>query len=257
MIGSNRVRGKMKSGEEVFGLLNSVPSPLICEMLGYAGYDFVVIDTEHLLLSPRDIEHSIRAAECAGITPFVRVPSCDLATIARALDSGAQGIVVPRVDSLEQAQEAISAVRFPPAGSRGITGGRNTGFGAQSIDDYMALSNREVMLVVMIESPQGLNALPSILTLQGIDMVLEGALDLSIAMGHGSNVQADAVQRALRQMAGCCAEAGVPFCAIPRQDGQLNAWRDLGVRAFLAGEDRGIIFRQLRTHLQSLQCQAK
>ncbi len=249
MLQKNSAKEKILRQQEVFGILNSVPSPLVCEMIGAAGYDFIVLDTEHLLVNPAELQHSIRAAESFNITPLVRVPSSDHALIARALDTGAQGIVIPRVSSVLQARAAIDAVRFPPHGRRGITGGRNTGFGALNLDDYMARSNREILLVLMIEDIEGVNALPEILALDGVDMILEGALDLSISMGYGSQVQHASVQAALKSMAGSCFEAGIPFCAIPRQPAQLDTWREMGVHTFVTGEDRGILFRQLKSHL--------
>jgi 2-keto-3-deoxy-L-rhamnonate aldolase RhmA len=251
MLGSNATKAKINDGKEVFGILNSVPSPLLCEMFGYAGYDFVIIDTEHVLLSDSSLEQSIRAAENAGITPLVRIPSSDSALIARALDNGAQGIVIPRVSSVEQAREAINAVKFPPLGRRGITGGRTTGFGTLGLDDYISRANQEIMLVLMIEDPIGCEALPQILQLSGIDAILEGALDLSIAMGHGSDVQHPNVQAAIQQMADDCTTAQTLFCALPRQPEEIKQWRLAGVKMFLTGEDRGILFRQLKAHLSS------
>ncbi|WP_043319101.1 HpcH/HpaI aldolase/citrate lyase family protein [Microbulbifer sp. HZ11] len=256
MLQKNSAKEKMLRRQEVYGILNSVPSPLVCEMIGAAGYDFIILDTEHLLVNPAELQHCIRAAESFNITPLVRVPSSDNALIARALDAGAQGIVIPRVSSVAQARTAIEAVRFPPRGRRGITGGRNTGFGALNLDEYMARADREVLLVLMIEDPEGVSALPEILTLGGIDMILEGALDLSIAMGHGSQVQHASVQAALQTMAGACFEAGIPFCAIPRQPAQLDAWREMGVHTFVTGEDRGILFRQLKAHLNDFKSPA-
>lgn len=253
MLGRNNIKKKINNGEEVFGILNSVPSPLLCEMLGYAGYDFVILDTEHILTSPRDLEHAIRAAESADLTPFVRIPSTDSALIARALDSGAQGIVIPRVSSAKQAADAVAAVRFPPLGKRGITGGRPTGFGALALDAYMTQANREIMLILMIEDADGCDALPQILQLPGIDAILEGALDLSIAMGHGSQIQHPEVQSAITKMAADCASANTVFCALPRQPGQIESWRQKGIQMYLAGEDRGILFRQLKGHLSTLK----
>ncbi|WP_461480679.1 HpcH/HpaI aldolase family protein [Porticoccus sp.] len=256
MLKKNGIKAKLAAGEELFGILNSVASPLLCEMFAAAGYDFVIIDTEHLLRSPVELEHSIRAAEAAGITALVRIPLDDHALIGRALDSGAQGIVIPRVSNAAQARVAIEAVRFPPLGRRGITGGRPTGFGQIAIDDYTAMANREVMLVLMIEDAAGARNLPEILAQPGIDMILEGALDLSIAMGHGSDIRHAAVQSVLTRISEDCAATTVPFCAVPRFPGQLETWRRAGVRAFLAGEDRGILFRQLSAHLKQLKSPA-
>ena len=251
MLRHNKIKKKISNGEEVFGILNSVPSPLLCEMLGYAGYDFVILDTEHILAGPKDLEHAIRAAENAGLTPLVRIPSTDSALIARALDSGAQGIVIPRVSSVQQAADAVAAVRFPPMGKRGITGGRPTGFGTLALDDYMMLANREIMLILMIEDSDGCNTLPQILQLPGIDAILEGALDLSIAMGHGSQVQHPEVQSSIAKMAEDCASTNTIFCALPRQPEQIKTWRQKGIQMFLTGEDRGILFRQLKKHLDA------
>ena len=253
MLGINKTKERLNAGLEVFGILNSVPCPLVCEMLGYAGYDFVIIDTEHVLISADSLQQTIHAAEISGVTPLVRIPSNDPALIARALDSGAQGIVIPRVSSVQQASEAVAAVRYPPQGQRGITGGRTTGFGTTNLDDYIAQANREIMLVLMIEDPAGSEALAEIVKIPGIDMILEGALDLSIAMGHGNQPQHPQVQKAIQNMASTCAATDTTFCAIPRQAGQIDAWRDRGVRAFLTGEDRGIIFRQLTRSLEELK----
>lgn len=253
MLGINKTKQQLEAGQEVFGVLNSIPCPLLCEMFGHAGYEFVIIDTEHLLVNADNLQHAIRAAEISGITPLMRIPSSDSALIARALDSGAQGIVIPRVSSVQQAREAVAAVRYPPLGQRGISGGRTTGFGNINLDDYIVQANREIMLVLMIEDPAGCEALAEIVKLPGIDMILEGALDLSIAMGHGNQPQHPQVQDAIQNMSSTCAAANIAFCAIPRQPGQIDAWRKQGVRAFLTGEDRGIIFRQLKRSLGELK----
>jgi 4-hydroxy-2-oxoheptanedioate aldolase len=255
MLKSNKVKSKLMANEEIFGILNSVPSAIITEMFAFAGYDFVIIDTEHLLFSPDTLEHAIRAAESVDLSVFVRVPSpCPIA-ITRALDAGAQGIVISRVSSLKEAQTAIQSCFYPPIGKRGITGGKNTGFGTIPLSEYIQQANQQVMLTLMIEDEEGVQALPEILKLDHIDMILEGALDLSLSMGHGTDFNHIEVQQAISTMAHHCAQSNVKFCAIPRLPGQLQQWREKEVTTFLAGEDRGLMFKALKQHLQQLKNQ--
>jgi 4-hydroxy-2-oxoheptanedioate aldolase len=255
MLKSNQIKIKLNADEEIFGILNSVPSPVIIEMFAFAGYDFVIIDTEHLLFSPEALEHAIRAAESVELTVFVRVPSpCPIA-ITRALDAGAQGIVVARISSLKEAKTAIQSCFYPPIGNRGITGGKNTGFGTIPLSEYIQKANQEVMLTLMIENNEGVKALPEIVKLPHIDMILEGALDLSLSMGYGTDFNHINVQKAISKMAQICAQEQVKFCAIPRLPEQLQQWREKGVHAFLSGEDRGIMFKALKQHLHQLKKQ--
>ena len=249
MLQSNKLRTRFHAGQRVYGLLNSIPAPLLVEMIGYAGYDFVILDLEHVGLNPQTLEDMIRAAECSGITPLVRVPGIQPETILRVLDAGAQGIVVPRVQDASQARHAVQASRYHPLGERGISGGRTTGFGTIGLQAYMALANREIMVVAMIEDSAGVENIDAIAAVPGIDMILEGAIDLSQSLGVPGQAQHPSVQAAIHSVATACAARGVPFCAIPRAVGQHEAWCEAGVRAFLLGDDRGVSFRALKANL--------
>ena len=253
MLGNNKIKSALQEKKEVFGIVNSVPLPDIVEMMGHSNYDFVILDLEHLLRDPCELAHAIRAAECSNITPLVRVPIDSPHLIKHALDAGAQGIVVPQVSTKEQVEIAANACYYPPIGTRGITGGKNTGYGQLSITDYVKQANEQVMLVIMIESKQGLRNLDDILSVSAIDMVLEGALDLSVSLGHGHNMQHEEVQKAIADIEKGCSKYERPFCAIPRGNGQINKWREKGVSAFVAGQDRGIIFRALQQNLAKLK----
>jgi 4-hydroxy-2-oxoheptanedioate aldolase len=235
------------------GLLNSVPSPLLCEMFGHAGYDFVVLDLEHLLVSPDQLQHAIRACELGGCEPWVRVPDVDAKLIGRVLDAGARGIVIPRLESAAEAERAVSAARFPPLGRRGITGGRVTGFGKLALPEYIERANREIRVVPMIESAAGVRALPGILAVPGISLVMEGALDLALDLGLGPQPLCPEVWAQLQAIAGHCRRAGVPFCANPRDDDQLRHWQGQDIQWLLAGEDRGLLQTALRARARALR----
>jgi 4-hydroxy-2-oxoheptanedioate aldolase len=259
MLKPNRLKRKLAEGAAVHGLLNSMPSALMVEMIGYAGYDFAVLDMEHACVNPETLEHMLWAAECAGLPALVRVPgsgaggaggaACTAAAITRVLDAGALGVVVPHVRTAEDARAAVQASRYHPLGQRGISGGRTTGFGAIPLIDYFEQANREIMVVAMIEDVQGVENIDAILSVPGIDMVLEGAIDLSQSLGYPGQAQHPQVQAAIGRVADACRERKVPFCAIPREGGQHGAWLARGVRAFLLGDDRGVSFRALKAHV--------
>lgn len=248
MLQTNKLKTMLNAGERAFGLLNSMPSPLMVEMIGRAGYDFVILDTEHVGVNPETLENMIRAAECAGATPLVRVPSAAPEAILRALDCGAQGIVVPHVRDRTEALCAVSASRYHPLGQRGISGGRTTGFGAIDMISYFERANREIMVVAMIEDRVGVENITAIVSVPGINMVLEGAVDLSQSFGVPGNPHHPAVQEAIQRIAQVCHEYGVPFCAVPRVAGQIERWSEQGVQAFLLGDDRGVCFRAMKAH---------
>jgi 2-keto-3-deoxy-L-rhamnonate aldolase RhmA len=255
MLTTNRTRATLADGGTVYGLICSIPSPTLVEMIGCAGYDFVVIDTEHSLVDPQQLENMIRAAEAVGVTPFVRVgssgASVDAAAILRALDAGALGIVVPHVRTADDAAAAVRAARYAPEGMRSVNGGRVPGFGRIDLAEYVTLANREVMVVAMIEDAEGVEAIDGILAVPGIDLVLEGAADLSQAYGVTWQTRHPRVRGALDHVADRCAAHGVPFCAIPRAPEDHHAWVGRGVRAFVLGEERGLAARALRSHLSA------
>ncbi|MBT8764559.1 HpcH/HpaI aldolase family protein [Metapseudomonas boanensis] len=253
MIRTSPVIARLDQGESAYGLLNSVPSPLLCEMIALAGYHFVILDMEHLLRSGDELMHCLRACESAGISPWLRVPEVDAKLIGRALDAGAEAIVLPRVESAEEVARAVEAAFFPPLGRRGITGGRVTGFGRLPLPQYIELANRARPIVPMIESAAGLRALPEILRLPGIGMVLEGALDLALDLQLGPDATHPRVWEALQEMASHCTAAGIPFCANPRTAEQHQHWQARGIRSYLAGEDRGLLNSALKARLASLQ----
>lgn len=251
MLQTNKLKQSLHNGETVYGLLNSVPAPLLVEMLGYAGYDFVILDLEHVNTNPETLENMIRAAECAGLTALVRVPGMDAGAILRALDSGAQGIVVPHVQSRAEAEAAVSAGRYHPLGQRGISGGRTTGFGRLDLPSYFERANAELLVAVMIEDRVGVENIDAIVSVPGIDLVLEGAIDLSQSYGVPGQAQHPDVQAAILAVADACQKHRVPFCTVPRLPEQGEYWLRRGVHAFLLGDDRGVAFRAFKAHLQS------
>ena len=181
---NNRVKDKIQAGELALGTYVSFTDPQIVEIIGLAGFDAAFIDMEHTAFDLPLIQQMIVAADLVGITPMVRVPDNDAKLILRLLDMGAQGIIIPHVNGVEGAKEAVAAVRYPPLGERGGAGGtRAARFGTVSWDDHVIASNRNILLSVMTEDEKALNEVEEIAALDGVDLVAIGPTDLSQAIG--------------------------------------------------------------------------
>lgn len=251
MLRRNTLKQALLSRRPVAGLFCSTPAPLVVEMIGCAGFDFVILDTEHVLVNPETLANMIRAAEGVGLTVLVRVPAGSPDMILQVLDAGAQGVVVPRVNRADDIARAVQASRYHPHGCRGLNGGRMAGFGKMDLVDYIQAANAEVMVVPMIEDIEGLHNLAEILAVPGIDMILEGAADLSQSLGIPWQTGAPEVRRGLADMQNTARQRGIPFCAIPRAQEDLRAWLDQGVNAFVLGDERSIATRALRVEHES------
>lgn len=250
MARARSLKQALREQQLVFGLFCSTPHPQVIELIGAAGFDFVIIDTEHTLINPETLEHMLRAADAAGIAALVRVPDTDPKPILRALDAGAHGVVVPAVGSRADAEAIVRASRYYPEGERSLNAGRSARFGGLDLAAHLQQANDEVVVVAMIEDRQGMAALDEILAVPGIDLVLEGAADLSQSLGRPWQTRHPEVRAALRQIQATAAARAVPFCAIPRVVEDLGAWLEHGVRVFVLGDERGITFRALQAQLE-------
>ncbi|MEW2544399.1 aldolase/citrate lyase family protein [Streptomyces sp. NPDC047002] len=154
------------------------------EIMAYAGFDFVVIDLEHAPLDLQTAYRLINSAAALGMVPLVRVPDTTASTVQKVLDAGAMGILVPHVDTVEQAAAVGRACRFPPYGVRGAGGTSRAGaWGLRPDADYRATGNDDVLCIPQLESAEAIRSAPEILALDCVDAVFVGAADLSLSLG--------------------------------------------------------------------------
>ena len=171
-------------GALAVGTWCKLPAMESVELIALAGFDFIVIDLEHSMLSVETAYRLIGTARLSGVSPLVRVPGLDPGLMQRVLDGGAEGLVVPHVDSASQAREAVSAARFPPLGRRGAGSTSRAGnWGALDRAEYTRYGQDEVVLVAQIESREAVRAAAGIAAVKGIDALLVGAADLSADAG--------------------------------------------------------------------------
>jgi 4-hydroxy-2-oxoheptanedioate aldolase len=185
-----RVRAVMEAGGLALGCHVSLNDPALVELIAASGYDAAFIDMEHTCYNLETVAELIRVADLCGITSVVRVPSHGPELIGRLLDAGAHAIQVPHIASVAEAEAAVAAVRYPPAGTRGAHGTtRAAQYGATSWPDHVRTSNDHVLLILMIEDQAGVDALDGIAAVDGVDLICVGPADLSSALGLAGDRQ--------------------------------------------------------------------
>jgi len=192
---------KLVEGNPPIGTFLVSGSRAVLEVLADAGFDFVIIDTEHFMLNRETIEQLVTAAEAAHITPFVRVPE-DLSLIAESLDCGALGVIIPRVDTVEQAKKAVQDARFPPLGNRGVCNPRIVHFGAGGLKAMVQRFKEvdsEIFITAQIESKEAVDNLSEILAVRGLDSCFIGPFDLSQSLGVPGDIEDERVQTYIRK----------------------------------------------------------
>jgi len=201
----NELKWRLKAGEQTYGLWMTIESPIVTELLSTLGFDYFVFDTEH---SPLDIYQSqtlMQAMRDEGTTPIVRVWWNDLVAIKRALDIGAYGVVIPWVNNKEQAEIAVKACRYAPTGLRGCGPRRASLFDP----DYYETVEKELLIIVQIETREAVENIEGILSVEGIDVSYIGPADLSASHGHLGNMSHPEVQEAIDKVYDASVAAGV------------------------------------------------
>lgn len=192
----------------VLGTWVKLPAVESVELMALAGFDFVVIDLEHSALSLETVSTMIAVGLGRSLTVLVRVPDHSPSWISRCLDAGAAGVVLPRVDSVEQAVSVARAARFPPDGDRGVGPTTRAGdWGLAPLDDYLR-SGARAALLAQIESPDGVAAVDAVAAVHGLDALFVGPADLSVAMGRQANDPE--VLRSISHVLAVGTEAGRP-----------------------------------------------
>ena len=238
----NAILEKFRRGEPSLGIISHLLSAPAIEVLAYTGMDYVLIDLEH---SPIGSEHAaqlVGVAQGAGLAPLVRVDGIERSPILKMLDAGAAGLVVPQLETVEQARKLVSYAKFPPLGNRGYCPTRDGGWGSGScyergMDGYMAEANTSTLLIPQCETAGCLEHIEEIAAVEGVDGIFIGPFDLSIALGipgqFGDPLLTEGIERVRR----ACAAAG-KLCIMYAGSGEAaKRYFDQGFPSVAAGLD--------------------
>jgi 2-keto-3-deoxy-L-rhamnonate aldolase RhmA len=250
---SNRVKQRLRAGEAMFGTICPLPSPEIVEIIGVAGYDCVLIDLEHGPLDVETVQAMGRACRAAGLVPLARVPDANPKTILRMLDSGCLGVMVPQVETPEQAADVVAACRYPPAGRRSLAGNTVAArWGAVPAADHVPASNDAVMAIVQIETRRGLEAADAVARTPGLDMLFIGPNDLSTSLGHPGQMRHPDVQHAIRRILRAAKDAGTMSGILALEPADVEAYRPQGAGLFLDSMGR-LLLRAAQAQIAGLR----
>lgn len=254
----NRLRELLDEKPSALGTFITFGDPISVELAGLAGFDFVVIECEHAGLNLETVQNHLRTARSRGIGTLVRVPAGDHGFVQRVLDIGAEGVLVPHISDAPAAAGAVSGVRFPPDGHRGMyPASAAAEFGAHGLAGVRELTqalNRNTVLAIMIEECSAVDHIEEIVATAGLDLVVVGPSDLSASLGAigdpGDPRLAEAVARVFR----VCREAGVKFgMPVDHAGYKLSAaeLRDLGAWFLTGGSDSVFLLNAFRASVKA------
>lgn len=241
----NLFKARLKEGRHQLGFWNTITGPIVPEALAALGFDWIVVDTEHTTTEAFQVHSALQAiAAYPQVSAVVRPVSNDPAYIKRYLDMGAQTLMIPYVQSPEEAAAAVRAMRYPPHGIRGMAGGnRASRYGL--VTDYMTRAEEELCLIVQVETIEALNRLEDIATVDGVDAVFIGPADLSGSMGHPGNQAHPDVVAAIEDAFLRLARIGVPSGILTLNEDFARRLGTLGAGFTAIGTDISSMMRDI------------
>ena len=216
--------------------------------------DFVIIDTEHSAFTSANVADMVAWLKATDIAPFVRIPQIQYHFIARTLDAGALGIMVPNVKSGAEAKSVVNASKYAPIGDRGVgLSAAHTDFKKVVPHEYMAYSNRNTTLICQIESKEGLDNIEDIATTPGIDVLWVGHFDLSQSLGIPGQFEHEKFLRAIQHVADIAKKHGLGAGIQPNSIGDANTWMNMGFNVISYGNDHLVYMNALKNAVDKLR----
>ena len=226
-------------------------SPIVVEAVGHAGFDWGVLDMEHTPLDLMGLVHMLQAVGNTRMVPVVRVPWNDVVTVKRVLDAGAHTLLFPFVQNADEARRAVAATRYPPDGVRGMAGmSRASKFG--TVPDYFNVANRNMGVIVQLESPEAVANLESIAAVPGVDALFVGPADLSGSMGHVGQPTHPAVMALMADAARRCKAVGMPVGTVGGTPEVVVQYRAAGYTFVAIASDLGLMMRGAQAAVKAL-----
>ena len=227
---------KLQTGDVVYGLTLTLGTPQIADLVARLGFDWLWIETEHTTMSLDTVLAQLQAIAGSGTKAVVRVDCNDQTTIKRILDTGPDGILVPSVNSREEAEKAIKYTKYPPLGERGIGLARAQGYGL-NLGGYVKAANDEVAVIFMIEHIMAVQDIDNILKVEGLDAVMVGTLDLAGSMNLHNDLSNPLIEEEVQKVLKACQRAGIPCGAFVGDPSQAKARIEQGFRLLTLGAD--------------------
>lgn len=256
MIRTNRIKQTLKRGGNVIGTFAKITDPAVVEILGLLGFDFFVLDNEHVAMNKESMVNLIRAAELSPIVPIIRVRENSPVEILQALDAGALGVQVPQVDTVAQAQSVVRSAKYAPLGQRGFAPShRAAAYGLMDPQMFAAQSNEETLVVIYCETVTGLENLEGILGVAEVDVIFIGPFDLSQSLGVIGQAQHPKVRETVERIVAKTRAAGKAVGIIAADSAEARGYLERGVQYVTISSDLGMIASQGKAFLAGLRAE--
>jgi 4-hydroxy-2-oxoheptanedioate aldolase len=239
-IHRNAFKRALQKRELQIGLWSSLCSNLVAEIIAHAGFDWILLDTEHSPNEVPDLVAQLQAMTGGTAAPVVRAAWNDPVLIKRILDIGAQSVLLPYVQTADEARRAVAAVRYPPNGLRGVSASsRATSFGR--VSNYLKKADEEICLLVQVETGAALDELEAIGNFDGVDGVFIGPADLSASLGHLGDTQHPDTQSALQDAGRRLVRMGKPAGILASGEAEARRYIDWGYNFVAVGVDTRLL----------------
>jgi 2-keto-3-deoxy-L-rhamnonate aldolase RhmA len=252
-VTTNSVKERLRRGQLAFGAWITIPNPAVGEIMALAGFDFLVIDTEHGAINVESVQTLIQAMSATETIPLVRLAGSQRECANKILDAGPYGVIVPMVNSRDDALAAVRAARYPPEGSRGIGLGRAHRFDPDSRDEYLKIANALMLVGVQIEHREAVNRVEEIVTTPGVDLVLLGPADLAGSLGYAGEPGHPEVAQAVEKVVHATRRAGVPLGIPVGGPGDVVARVKQGFQFFHLGADMVYLGQACKNRLREVR----
>jgi len=251
-----KIRDKWARGEVCIGTNATLTDSTVIELLGEVGFDIVWIDMEHSAMTLEHALNHVRACRGVGMAPFIRVPSNDPVVVKPFLEMHPAGIIMPRIESVADAEQAVKSCRYPPRGVRGFSPNRGVRFTARDTDDYLSKVDSEILVILQIEHIDAVNQIDQILDIPGVDSIVPGPFDLSGTMGLLGQTGHPEVVAAMQRMLDVARAKGIPMGqSIGPNPDVLRHWIDGGISWICSGGDWYLMYQsaeKLRALMSSM-----
>jgi len=238
----NAFKAALARGEQMIGMWCSLADPYPAEIVAGAGFDWLLLDTEHSHADVATVLSQLQAVAPYPCSPVVRPPVNDPVVVKRLLDVGAQSLLIPQVESAEEARAAVAATRYAPTGVRGVAAlTRATRFGR--VKDYAELAHTELCVLIQVESRHALEQIGQIASVDGVDGIFIGPSDLAASLGHPGDPNAPGVIEAVEKAIGRVLAAGKPAGVLTTNPTFARRCIDLGTTFTAVGVDVGLLAR--------------
>lgn len=250
---SNILKDKLLAREQqLIGCWTMFASPLVAEAMGWCGYDLIVIDAEHTPLSEMGALHSLQAVAGTPCPPLLRLADDNPTTIKKYMDMGGSSLMIPMIDSADQARALVRATRYAPEGNRGFAGmHRASRFGTDT--RYAASANENMMVIAQIETPKAVDALDDILGVDGIDAAFVGPGDLSAAMGLMGQAASDRILSIMEECAQRAHAIGKPIGGLAVNTDMARRLLDMGFDMVPISNDIAMLTRSAKATLGEIR----